>query len=77
MRNKLRRKSQTTDRIHDFNDDLCSIIEEYKAKKVEDSSARSYLRPRVIDLRDQLISKSEDLRIKLSRPKPSDIRRKL
>ncbi|KAF2586497.1 hypothetical protein F2Q70_00036350 [Brassica cretica] len=43
LRNKLRQKSQTTDRIHDFNDDLRSIIEESKARKVEDSSARSHL----------------------------------
>ncbi|KAF2615972.1 hypothetical protein F2Q70_00013505 [Brassica cretica] len=52
LRNKLRRKSQITDRIHDYNGDLRTIIEESKARKVEDSSARSHLRPRVIDLRD-------------------------
>ena len=77
LRNKLRRNSQTTDRIHDVNDDLRSIIEESKARKFEDSSARSHLRPQVIDLRDQLNSKLEDLRIKLSRPKRPDLRRKL
>ncbi|XP_048604800.1 uncharacterized protein LOC125582251 [Brassica napus] len=44
LRNKLRQKSQTTDRIHDFKNDIRSIIEESKARKVEDSSARSHLR---------------------------------
>ena len=63
--------------MHNSKDDLRSIIEESKAKRVEDSSVRPHLKPRVIDLRDQLNSKSEDLRIKLNRPKRSDLRRKL
>ncbi|KAG2255969.1 hypothetical protein Bca52824_075263 [Brassica carinata] len=77
LRNKLRQKSHTTDRMHNSKDDLRSIIEESKAKRVEDSSVRPHLKPRVIDQRDQLNSKSEDLRIKLNRPKRSDLRRKL
>ncbi|KAF2586495.1 hypothetical protein F2Q70_00036355 [Brassica cretica] len=70
LRNKHRRMSQTIDRVHD----LRSIIEESKAKRVEDSSLQPQLKPRVVDLRDQLNSKSEDLRIKLNRPKRSDLR---
>ena len=77
LRNKLRRKSQTTDRTHDSHGNLRSIIEKSKARKIEDSNARFHLRPRVIDLRDKLNSKSEDLRIKLNRPKRSDLRRRL
>ena len=77
MRNKLRRKSQTIDRVHDSKNDLRSIIEESKAKRVKDPSVQPQLMPRVLDLRDQLNSKSEDLRIKLNRPKRSNLRRKL
>ena len=77
LRNKLKRKSQTTDHIHDSHSDLRSIIKKSKARKIEDSNARFHLRPRVIDLRDKLNSKSEDLRIKLNRPKRSDLRRRL
>ncbi|KAF3548812.1 hypothetical protein DY000_02006579 [Brassica cretica] len=69
-----RRKSQTSDRAYDSHGDLRSIIKKSKARKIEDSSARSRLRPRVIDLREKLNSKSEDLRIKLNRPKHSDLR---
>ncbi|KAF3588443.1 hypothetical protein F2Q69_00030128 [Brassica cretica] len=74
LRNKLRRKSQTIDHVHDSKNDLRSIIEESKAKRVEDSSVQPQLKPRVPDLRDQLNSKSEDLRIKLNRPNRSDLR---
>ncbi|KAF2558195.1 hypothetical protein F2Q68_00016290 [Brassica cretica] len=73
LRNKLRRKSQTIDHVHDSKNDLRSIIEESKAKRVEDSSVQPQLKPRVLDLRDQLNSKSEDLRIKLNRPNRSDL----
>ncbi|XP_013601265.1 PREDICTED: uncharacterized protein LOC106308673 [Brassica oleracea var. oleracea] len=76
-KNKLRRKSQTIDCVHNSKDDLRSVIEESRAKRVEDSSIRPYLKPRVVDLHDKLTSKSEDLRIKLNRPKRSDLRRKL
>ncbi|KAF3596237.1 hypothetical protein DY000_02021896 [Brassica cretica] len=65
LRNKLRRKSKTSDRAYDSHGDLRSIIEKSKGRKIEDSSVRSRLRPRVIDLREKLNSKSEDLRIKL------------
>ncbi|KAF2606683.1 hypothetical protein F2Q68_00043398 [Brassica cretica] len=74
LRSKLRRKSQTIDCVHNSKDDLCSVIEESRAKRVEDSSIRPYLKPRVVDLRDKLNSKSEALMIKLSRPKRSDLR---
>ncbi|KAF3594517.1 hypothetical protein DY000_02020288 [Brassica cretica] len=74
LRNKLRRKSQTIDHVHDSKDDLRSIIEESKAKRVEDSCVRPHLKHRVIDLRDKLNSKSEDHRIKLNRPKRSNLR---
>ncbi|XP_013617762.1 PREDICTED: uncharacterized protein LOC106324320 [Brassica oleracea var. oleracea] len=57
--------------------DLRSIIEESKVKRVDDSSVQPQLKPRVVNLRDQLNSKSEDLRIKLNRPTHSDLRRKL
>ncbi|KAF3574528.1 hypothetical protein F2Q69_00059737 [Brassica cretica] len=77
LRSKLRRKSQTIDCVHNSKDDLRSVIEESRAKRVEDSSIRPYLKPRVVDLHDKLNSKSEDLRIKLNRPKRSDLRRKL
>ncbi|KAF2567479.1 hypothetical protein F2Q68_00025459 [Brassica cretica] len=43
LRNKLRRKSQTTDRVHDSKNDLRSIIKESKAKRVEDSSVSPLL----------------------------------
>ncbi|KAF2578441.1 hypothetical protein F2Q68_00004258 [Brassica cretica] len=77
LRNKLRRKSQTIDRVQNSKDDLRSIIEESRAKRVKDSSVRPHLKPRITDLRDQLNSKLEDLRVKLNRPKRSDLRRKL
>ncbi|XP_013617467.1 PREDICTED: myb-like protein V [Brassica oleracea var. oleracea] len=77
LRNKLRRKSQTIDRVHDSKNDLRSIIKDSKAKRVEDSSVQTQLKPRVLDLRDQLNSKLEDLMIKLNRPKRSNLRRKL
>ena len=81
MRSKLRQKSQTVDNMHNSNDhisdDLYSVIEESRAKRVESTSIRPHLKPRGVDLRDQLNSKSEDLRIKLNRPKRSDLRRKL
>ncbi|KAF3538677.1 hypothetical protein F2Q69_00023487 [Brassica cretica] len=52
LRNKLRRKSHTIDNKHNSKDDLRSIIEESKAKRVEDSSVRPHLKPRVVDQRD-------------------------
>ncbi|KAF2618343.1 hypothetical protein F2Q68_00040215 [Brassica cretica] len=52
LRNKLRQKSHTTDRMHNSKDDLRSIIEESKAKRVKDSSVRPHLKPRVVDQRD-------------------------
>ncbi|KAF3602645.1 hypothetical protein F2Q69_00036661 [Brassica cretica] len=70
LRNKLRRMSQTIDRVHD----LRSIIEASKAKRVKDSSLQPQLKPQVVDLLDQLNSKSEDIRIKLNRPKRFDLR---
>ncbi|KAF3541343.1 hypothetical protein F2Q69_00024333 [Brassica cretica] len=77
LRNKIRRKSQTIDRVCDSKNDLRSIIEETKVKRVDDSSVQPQLKPRVVNVRDQLNSKSEDLRMKLNRPTRSDLRRKL
>ena len=77
LRSKLRQKSQTVDSMHDSNDDVSSVIEESRAKRVGNASVRPYLKPRVVNLRDRRNSKSEDLRIKLNRPKRSDLRRKL
>ena len=53
------------------------LKEQTQAKRVDSTSVQPNLRPRFIDLRDQLNSKPEDLIIKLNRPKRSDIRRKL
>ena len=63
--------------MHNSKEDLRSVIEESIAKRVEESSIRPYLKPRVVDLRDKLNSKFEDLRIKLNRSKCSDLRRNL
>ncbi|KAG5378155.1 hypothetical protein IGI04_025997 [Brassica rapa subsp. trilocularis] len=76
LRNKLRRKSQTSDRTCDSHGDLRATIEKSKARKIEDSSVRPRLRPRVIDLREKLNSNLEDLRIKLN-SKSEDLRIKL
>ena len=54
LRSKLRRKSQTIDCVHNSKDDLRSVIEESRAKRVDDSNIRPYLKPRVNDLRDKL-----------------------
>ncbi|KAF3598150.1 hypothetical protein DY000_02021343 [Brassica cretica] len=54
-----------------------AVINESRGKRVESTSILPHLKPRVLDLRDQLNSRSEDLRIKLNRSKHSDLRQNL
>ena len=48
LRSKLRQKSQTVGGTHDSNEDLRSVIEESRAIRVESTSVRPQLKPRVV-----------------------------
>ncbi|KAF2618220.1 hypothetical protein F2Q68_00039342 [Brassica cretica] len=74
LRSKFKRKSQAAESTHGFGSDLHTVINKSRAKQVEGDSVRPHLKPRVLDLRDRLNSRSEDLRIRLNRPKSSDLR---
>ncbi|KAF2558676.1 hypothetical protein F2Q68_00016242 [Brassica cretica] len=76
LRSKLKRKSHAAESTHQSGSDLRAVINKSRAKRVESNSIRPRLKPRVLDLRDHLNSTSEDLRIRLNRPKSSDLRRK-
>ncbi|KAF3496415.1 hypothetical protein DY000_02052941 [Brassica cretica] len=71
LRSKLKRKSPAAESTHGSDSDLLTVINEPRAKRVESTSFHPHLKPRVLDLRDQLNSRSEDLRIRLNRPKRS------
>ena len=57
LRSKLKRKSQATESTHNSNSDLRAVIDKSRAKRVESTSVRPHLKPRVVDLRDQLNSR--------------------
>ena len=61
LRSKLKRKSHATESTHESGSDLRAVINKSKAERVVSNSIRPNLRPRVLDLRDHLNSRSEDL----------------
>ena len=73
----LKRKSQAAESTHGFGSELCAVINKSRAKRVESNSVRPQLKPRLLNLRNRLNSRSKDLRIRLNRPKFFDLRRKL
>ena len=77
LRSKLKRKAQAAGSARDSNNALRTVIKESKAKRVDNNSIQPHLKARVVDFRDQVNSKSEDVRIKLNRPKRSDLRQRL
>ena len=66
------RKSQAAESMHGSDSDLRAVINESRAKQVESTCILPHLKPRVLDLRDQFNSRSEDLRIELNRSKRFD-----
>ena len=79
LRTLLKRKIAMVADTPASESDLRTTIDKSKARKVNQTiiAPDPDLQPRAIDLRDQINSKSDDLRIRLSQSKRSDLRRRL
>ena len=71
LRTFLKRKAEM---VQKNEADLRTSLDESKARKTTRTGAALHLQPQPADLREQINSKAEDLRAKLSQPKQHDLR---
>ena len=71
LRTFLKRKAEM---VQKNEVDLRTTLDESKARKITRIGAAPHLQPQLADLREQINSKAEDLRVKLSQPKKHDLR---
>ena len=74
LRNLLKRKAAI---VPASKTDLRTTINKSKVRKVGQTVVAPSLQPQITDLREQINSRSEDLRIKLSQSKRCDLRQRL